>query len=939
MGEMTDIYTDLLGIRRKAQGSSKGYYYTRNSLNSVISETRVQAILSGIPSLKGNERDVCRFARLVMNSAFLILAILISNKDEGYILEFLFRRDTDERIPYTDSSLDYLPEVVRKNFVDKQWQFNPIILQRGQVHLEIQGDAMLPILSEEKVGAGGFGTVWKTGLDADCQTLIQSHTTKEVFIARKEQERDISGSTERAILDLVQNLRHPNIVEFLGSYTHRRAFNLLFRLATQDLKTFLHQGDSSVMGSHAIYRNMFGVAEALSKIHNFSLQDDLGNISRIGYHHDLRPANILVDIDRKLFMLSDFGLSRMKPNDETSKTKLRGGHDDYLGPEAFDTQAWVNGDVGRPLDVWAFGCILSEVATFLEGKSVEAFREKRRATHAGQFSITDHSFHLDKSIRPAVVAWLSVLATAPCDPVMVHLVSQIREIMNPHASRRPKMSEVALNLRTLALHSGVAAVAECFKDLMSPDARGVTAEHRVLYVIEYKRFEAWWSVYASLHQAVQMEISGDLLRYVTELYGALNRDRGDGMVQSMEGLPHDCLHAIDQLCKPLPKTSSEECQARWIQNVCGMEDIDTLQQIRAMAMPVRYRWVGVGAAMKHMSMAISASIQYGQKSRYMDAGLIEIGESNSHLVHESKTTGYLTRDDVTETVLIEWKTYDASWKGHEMGLSKIMDDLVNLLDPRVTPRLGTAQHRIPNCLGYFHEPHNYRFGFVYTIEAQGMSNNHRLISLNSFLQVMTEQNNGDHEQTDLGDYFLLAKELAACLFAVHQVGWLHKNLSSHHILVFCPDIASASRHIKFAFLTGFNDSRPEATSFTLGPKAEHKLFQHPDYLPGVPFRRTFDYYGLGIVLLELGLGERVYNMKKSHPDKAVGQEFRMKLLDSYVPQLGPVMGARYRDAVGFCLDAERLLAEDRGQVGHVDENDIQRVFQEKVVELLAGCEA
>ncbi|KAG9498387.1 hypothetical protein J7337_009192 [Fusarium musae] len=658
------------------------------------------------------------------------MAILISNRDEGYILEFIFRRDTDERIPYTDSSLDYLPEIVRKNFIDKQWQFNPINLQRGQVHLEIQDDAVLPVLSEEEVGK-----------------------------ARKEQERDMFGSPERAILDLVQNLKHPNIVEFLGSYTYRRSFNLLFRLATQDLKAFLHQENSSIMAPHAIYRNMFGVAEALSQIHNFSLQDDLGNISRIGYHHDLRPANILVDIDRKLFMLSDFGLSRMKSDDETSKTKLHGGQDDYLGPEAFDYQACVNGDVRRSLDVWAFGCILSEIATFLEGKSVKDFREKRRATHDGLFPMTDHSFHLNKGIRPAVVEWLSVLTTAPRDPLMVQLVSQIREIMDPHASRRPRMSDVALDLRNLALHSSVAAVDNCFRDLMSPDSRGLTAKHRILHVIEYKRFEAWWSVYASLHQAVGREISGDLLRYVTELYEALNRGRDDGMSQSMEGLPYDCLHAIDQLCKPLPKTSSDECQARWIQNVCEIEDLDTLQQIRAMAMPVRYRWVGVGAAMRHMSMAISASIQYGQKSRYMDAGLIEVGESDSQLVHESKTIGYLTRDGLTETVLIEWKTYDASWKGHEMRLGKIMDDLVNLLDPDVTPRLGTAQHRIPNCLGYFHQPHNYRFGFIYTIEAQRMRHDHRLVSLNSFLQVMTEQNNGDYEQTDLGDYFLLAKEL------------------------------------------------------------------------------------------------------------------------------------------------------------------------------------
>ncbi|KAI8721440.1 Serine/threonine protein kinase [Fusarium sp. LHS14.1] len=869
-----------------------------------------------------------------MDSSLLIFAVLLSNGDEAFILDFIFRRDTDERIPYTESGLDYLPLEVCERFVSKQWHFSPVIFQNNQVHREIHIDAVLPILSETEAGAGGFGRVWKTCLDADCQKLVQVHGKKEVIIARKELEKGASGFSERAILDLVQTLKHPNIVEFLGSYSYSGSFNLLFPLATMDLKTFLYQGDHSRMEAHKVYSNVYGLADALSHIHDFSLQDGQVAISKIGYHHDLRPANILVDLDRSVFMISDFGLSRMKGDEQTSKTRLRGGQDDYLGPESFDYSTWVNGDVGRPLDVWAFACILSEVATFMAGKDVAIFRVKRKATHPGLIPSSDHAFHLNSKVRPAVEDWLVELVIEPKDSLVVQLVSQSKRMMNPHPHRRPKISELVPNLKLLAISSTASAVERSFRSHSFVYAQGPQSRAPILYLLESKRFQAWRSVFDNLHQAVRLELKGDILLHLTELYDALNRGHEDNLGSSLEGLPSDLLCIIDNLCKSLPETSLGEFQGKWIQNVCALEDIDTLQEIRAMAMPERYRLVGVGAAMKHMSMAISKSIQYGETSRYLDFGIIEVDPAPFPLVDKSKTMGFVTNDGVRQAVLVEWKVYDASWKGHETRLKKVMDDLANLLDTNVTPRAGVVQHRVPNCLGYFHEPHHFRFGFVYAVPGHVSANRPQLLSLNGFLDLMRQQEE-EVEQPDLGDEFLLAKDLASCLLAVHQAGWLHKNLSSHHILIFCQDQKSAGRHLKFAVLSGFNDSRPEASSFTLGPRADHNLFRHPDYLPDVPFRKTFDYYGLGIVLLELGLCRTISELRESHFDVPGGEAFRLKLLESYVPQLGPIMGARYREAVDFCLNAERMLAAERERFGN--EDGIQELFRQKVVDSLALC--
>jgi serine/threonine protein kinase len=63
-------------------------------------------------------------------------------------------------------------------------------------------------------------------------------------------------------------------------------------------------------------------------------------VRRIGCHHDLRPANILL-LDGR-FVITDFGLSRLKPSSGTSKDPLGGGVDEYLETEMTEMQRWMN---------------------------------------------------------------------------------------------------------------------------------------------------------------------------------------------------------------------------------------------------------------------------------------------------------------------------------------------------------------------------------------------------------------------------------------------------------------------------------------------------------------------------------------------------------------------------------------------------------------------
>jgi len=81
-------------------------------------------------------------------------------------------------------------------------------------------------------------------------------------------------------------------------------------------------------------------------------------------------------------LLADFGLSRFKEQVESSGTVFRQGGGDYRAPECEDI-----GDdffskfvVRRSSDIWSFGCIIAEAATYmiLGRYGVEEFKKRRR---------------------------------------------------------------------------------------------------------------------------------------------------------------------------------------------------------------------------------------------------------------------------------------------------------------------------------------------------------------------------------------------------------------------------------------------------------------------------------------------------------------------------------------------------------------------------------
>jgi len=120
---------------------------------------------------------------------------------------------------------------------------------------------------------------------------------------------------EKMILRLLNQLHHRNIVPLLGSYTHREEHYFLFPCIDMDLKRFFRQQNrfGKFQRDFTFYSALRGLSSALSNTHLLRLNQEAHGVDfeAIGYHHDIRPANILVN--GRTFILADFGLVNLKP--------------------------------------------------------------------------------------------------------------------------------------------------------------------------------------------------------------------------------------------------------------------------------------------------------------------------------------------------------------------------------------------------------------------------------------------------------------------------------------------------------------------------------------------------------------------------------------------------------------------------------------------------
>lgn len=166
--------------------------------------------------------------------------------------------------------------------------------------------------------------------------------------------------------------------------------------------------------------------------------------------------------------------------------------------------------------------------------------------------------------------------------------------------------------------------------------------------------------------------------------------------------------------------------------------------------------------------------------------------------------------------------------------------------------------------------------------------------------------------------------LAIGLLELHTVGWIHKGLGSHNVLLFS-DPNGKVRYDK-PFISGFDFARPdrpgEVSLFTRPSKFD--IYRHPELRALKPSpdvskpssSRVHDVYGLGLVLFEIGMWMPLESYTKANLSL---EDFRARIQGYVARDFGLWMGNPFRDAVQSCLSGEYLRKSEKFSLGEIEE--------------------
>ncbi|KAG2330634.1 hypothetical protein Bca52824_001814 [Brassica carinata] len=214
---------------------------------------------------------------------------------------------------------------------------------------------------ENKLGQGGFGTVYKGILPNGQEIAVKR------LVSGSGQ-----GSTEfKNEVSLLTRLEHKNLVKLLGFCNEGDEKILVYELVpNSSLDHFIFDEERrSFLTWEVRCKIIEGIAKGLLYLHEDSQLKII--------HRDLKASNILLDADMNP-KIADFGTARMFDTDETrAETRRIAGTRGYMAPEYLN-----HGKISAKSDVFSFGVMLLEMISgernnSFVGEGLAAFAWKR----------------------------------------------------------------------------------------------------------------------------------------------------------------------------------------------------------------------------------------------------------------------------------------------------------------------------------------------------------------------------------------------------------------------------------------------------------------------------------------------------------------------------------------------------------------------------------
>ncbi|KAM3223861.1 hypothetical protein ACQJBY_057321 [Aegilops geniculata] len=268
------------------------------------------------------------------------------------------------------------------------------------------------------LGRGGHGIVYKGVLE-----------DKTVVAIKKSKVMEATETKEFAREMLILSINHRNVVKLHGCCLEVEVPMLVYEYVSNGtLYHYIHGGEGLDNNKALDTRLRIAAesAEALSYMHSSASPPIL--------HGDVKTANILLD-ENLTAKVTDFGASKLAPNDEVEIATLVQGTCGYLDPEYLMTCQLTDKS-----DVYSFGVVLLELLT---GKKPIRFDgpEEGRSLVSGFMTAAKVGGHyelLDNQVRNE----MGPEALEEITHLMMRCVSMSGE-------ERPSMKEVAERLEAL----------------------------------------------------------------------------------------------------------------------------------------------------------------------------------------------------------------------------------------------------------------------------------------------------------------------------------------------------------------------------------------------------------------------------------------------------------------------------------------------------------
>ena len=272
-------------------------------------------------------------------------------------------------------------------------------------------------LSIRLLGAGGFSTVDEV-----------LHRATNLRLGRKTlKNRDPSAINElKKEVNVLQKLRHPHIIRFLGAYSRGDKMSILVApVAETTLALWLEQATLQQPANLVnIVSKMFGCL--VSSIRYLHEQRPVIK------HMDIKPQNILVaqgDQEFPHVVLCDFGISSL---DDLSDGQHKPLTRRYVAPEVFDGFARK-----QAADVWSLGCVFAEMASASLGQSNSKWHAFR---HEYSGSTGKHYWQ----DVPSLQDWLSSFLKEAATPTEQLIVGTLKDMLTSDPNLRPSAALLSL---------------------------------------------------------------------------------------------------------------------------------------------------------------------------------------------------------------------------------------------------------------------------------------------------------------------------------------------------------------------------------------------------------------------------------------------------------------------------------------------------------------